>query len=141
MPEKECRSCSEMFKPLSGNTFYCKSDECQKQRRKHHLRLRQNHAMKRKFGVTVEQFTAMSEYQDHKCKICGEEETALSNQGNGEVKRLSIDHDHDTGQIRGLLCNKCNTGLGGFQDNVETLQRAILYLEGSKNSTVYIPKK
>jgi len=42
--------------------------------------------------------------------------------------RLKIDHDHRTGQVRGLLCHTCNAGLGMFKDNIELLHRAIMYL-------------
>ena len=58
--------------------------------------------------------------QKGKCKICG---------GISNGKRLSIDHDHQTGKIRGLLCDNCNFGLGWFKDNIEVLKRAISYLE------------
>lgn len=47
-------------------------------------------------------------------------------------KRHAIDHDHATGQIRGLLCDLCNTGLGMFKDNQELLQKAIVYLQTNK---------
>jgi len=42
---------------------------------------------------------------------------------------LFLDHDHDTGAIRGMLCNRCNSGLGLFQDNISALRSAVLYLE------------
>lgn len=57
--------------------------------------------------------------QEGGCGICGQ----LPN-GN----RLAIDHDHGTGEVRGLLCQQCNTGLGSFRDNLELLKRAIAYL-------------
>jgi hypothetical protein len=50
------------------------------------------------------------------CTICGKEE------------RLVVDHDHETGKVRGLLCNHCNRGLGHFRDNIEFLEDAIKYL-------------
>lgn len=55
------------------------------------------------------------------CDIC-------SGPADGRWARLSIDHDHSTGQARGLLCTKCNKGLGYFQDNPELMKRAIAYL-------------
>jgi hypothetical protein len=81
----------------------------------------------------------MEKYQDHRCKICGIHESKNSVDKNGRVKRLAIDHDHNTGQIRGLLCSACNIALGGFKDNIDSLKRAILYLDGSKNSKQYMP--
>ena len=150
LPIKTCNICEKEFRPRDrSNKGICGDIEC---RYKNRLKInRENKARnKRKpkyhkhhikqYGLTLEQYTAMVEYQDHKCKICGIHETDNALDKTGNPKRLSIEHDHETGQIRGLLCNPCNTALGSFKDNVESLQRAILYLEGSKNSTVYMPE-
>lgn len=59
--------------------------------------------------------------QNGLCRICHSPEK------NG--KKLSIDHCHETGMIRGLLCNKCNTGIGMFEDNPDLLRAAVAYLE------------
>lgn len=67
----------------------------------------------RLYGVTKEQLGQTC------CQICG------------GTQRLSIDHDHNTGQVRGLLCSPCNTGLGGFKDNPLSLLKAIEYLTKS----------
>ncbi len=75
-----------------------------------------------KYGVTEEEFNRMRTEQEFKCKICGKHE-------NDQVRRLSLDHDHKTGEIRGLLCDNCNVGLGNFQDSPEILQSAINYLQ------------
>lgn len=60
------------------------------------------------------------------CDICGMPE-------DGRFTNLSIDHDHNTGKIRGMLCNSCNLGLGKFKDNLEILQKAIDYLKRNTN--------
>lgn len=73
------------------------------------------------YGITVEQFKSMLDEQGNVCKICRNECTR---------GRLSVDHDHTTGTVRGLLCRKCNLGLGNFQDNVQYLSRAMEYLIG-----------
>jgi hypothetical protein len=61
--------------------------------------------------------------------ICKKEEVHRNNQNTG-ISRLSVDHCHNTGKIRGILCTKCNTGLGSFKDNIELLMNAIKYLKG-----------
>mgnify|MGYP000094078581 FL=1 len=66
----------------------------------------------------------MLEAQDYKCAICGNEDEV-------EGRRLAIDHCHSTGDVRGLLCGKCNRGLGLFYDNQELLNKAIQYLKQS----------
>lgn len=60
------------------------------------------------------------------CDICRQPEREMRN---GVVRKLNKDHDHLTGEWRGLLCSRCNQGIGKFSDNVELLKRAIEYLE------------
>lgn len=76
-----------------------------------------------KYGLTVEQYEIMCLMQNNLCAICCEE----------PEENLHVDHDHVTGEVRGLLCNNCNNGLGRFKDNIESLENAILYLRVSTN--------
>jgi hypothetical protein len=84
--------------------------------------------LKRKFGITIEDYDRMFKEQDGKCKICSTESF-----GDSRCKYFTVDHCHDTGNIRGLLCNRCNTALGLLDDNVNVLNSAILYLKGDLN--------
>jgi hypothetical protein len=65
------------------------------------------------------------------CDICGKEDRGGSknNKHIGKINSLVMDHNHDTGKFRGMLCNFCNRGLGNFFDNIENLEKAILYLK------------
>lgn len=76
--------------------------------------------LKTRYGITKDQYNLILVGQDFKCAICGKEY-----QWN---KKLDIDHNHNTGEIRGLLCGNCNRGLGLFKDNVKNLKKAINYL-------------
>ena len=67
------------------------------------------------YGITLAQYDFMFQEQGGLCRLCHRPETMVGNGGN--VRRLSVDHDHVTGQIRGLLCATCNLGIG----QVETL--------------------
>lgn len=87
--------------------------------------------LQRRYGITLTQLIEFTEFCENKCAICGEEETTVHGQSK-KVQPLSIDHDHKLGHIRGLLCNKCNNGLGLFKDNVELLSSAIEYLTNYK---------
>ncbi len=60
------------------------------------------------------------------CDICGATETLTRN---GQVRRPTLDHDHQTGAWRGLLCSRCNTGLGHFRDDPALLRSAAAYIE------------
>lgn len=78
-----------------------------------------------KINVTIEQYFNLNNKQGGLCRIC--------NKDNGS-KRLAVDHCHQTGRVRGLLCGKCNSGLGFFKDNIEIISKAINYIEKFKNS-------
>lgn len=77
--------------------------------------------LKRKFGLTLEQYDEMLAAQGGVCAICGREPR--------DDISLHVDHDHVTGQIRKLLCFKCNNALGDFDDDPQMLQKAIAYLD------------
>lgn len=74
-----------------------------------------------KYGITPEQFKEMYKQQDGKCKICNEVPSTK--------RGLHVDHCHDTGKVRGLLCHGCNVALGSFKEDVKLLEKAIEYLK------------
>ena len=76
-----------------------------------------------KYGITEEQYNNMILSQNNLCAICN----------NPSSKTLHIDHDHKTGEVRGLLCSNCNMGMGFFKDNTVFLNNAIQYLNTSAN--------
>lgn len=93
-------------------------------RNRHKERL-QKEAVCRSVGLAINDYEKMLIAQDNKCAICRCEETRVLK---GKVMRLCIDHDHETGRIRGLLCHNCNSGLGKFGDNPDLLTLAVIYL-------------
>lgn len=87
-----------------------------------------NWKLKRNFGITLQQYEAILNSQNNKCAICGREP------GQTTMKyRLAVDHCHETGVVRGLLCSDCNIGLGKLGDNVHGLRRALDYLLGVRS--------
>jgi hypothetical protein len=89
-------------------------------------RARNRAASLRRYGITPEQYDALLEAQDGRCAICGE--TPSGRQAAG---RLHVDHCHETGRIRGLLCVRCNPGIGHFREREDLLLRAVEYLRTS----------
>lgn len=75
--------------------------------------------LQRTYGVTEAQYTSLLARQDGKCAICG---------SRPKVRRLAVDHDHQTGFVRGLICTKCNRGIACFNDALTRLARAHQYL-------------
>jgi hypothetical protein len=81
------------------------------------------------YGIKLSDYNDMLEAQGHKCAICGQDETRFK-------KKLVIDHDHATGEVRQLLCNMCNHGIGNFKDDIDLMANAIKYiLKHSKKGT------
>lgn len=132
---KRCVACSEV-KPLSE--FYNskrskdgKHRRCRSCEREYIQQYRPNQrASQRKIrlaamGLTVESYEAMLVAQGGVCAICKRLDPE-------DGKELAVDHDHATEKVRGLLCGKCNKGLGLFDDNVDSLRAAILYLQEKK---------
>lgn len=83
---------------------------------------------KNRYGITEEQYQAMLVAQNFVCAICKEPETAKEHRTDN-VRKLAVDHCHTTKRVRGLLCKKCNHGIGLFSDNTMKLFNAIIYLE------------
>jgi hypothetical protein len=86
-------------------------------------------ALRESFGISMEEFRAMSEAQDGKCAICGSNHAGTRH---GKKKTLAVDHDHETGKVRGLLCEACNQGIGKLKDDPEILMAAAEYLKRHK---------
>ena len=126
LTEKQCNICQGV-KPIGD--FYapykteCK--DCEKARRRKDYQERDGReyvyaqSIKRLYGITLDEYEAMVEAQGGRCAICGEQ----------PEERLRVDHDHDTGAVRELLCGPCNIALGGARDNPDLLRAMIAYLE------------
>jgi DNA-directed RNA polymerase subunit RPC12/RpoP len=131
--ELRCSSCKEhkapelFYKNKSTKTGYSNQcQECRKlwkpsleQRERYNERTR-NWNRKKLSGFTVEDYETRLAEQDYRCAICETDNPGATN--------WHTDHNHDTGQKRGILCHKCNTGLGLLKDSTEVLEKAIMYL-------------
>lgn len=83
--------------------------------------VKKGYQLKSTRGITRQEYEALLSLQNGRCAICGGEQ-------NSGKTYLSVDHNHDTGRIRGLLCVTCNSGLGMFRDDPVLLASAIQYL-------------
>lgn len=100
--------------------------ESRKKYREKYKDVLKERAYVRKYGIDMDTYNNMLENQNYCCSICGSHKDNFS-------KMLAVDHDHITGEVRSLLCTKCNCGLGNFNDSVENLQNALNYLILHKN--------
>lgn len=122
--------CSKCNKNLSLENFYKRKDlssgtqswckECQHKRTKEYKQKvgYRKYNLKAAYNITQEEYISLLNKQNGKCKICG------------NSKKLLIDHNHSTGQIRGLLCHNCNIALGHIFDNPVIASRLTQYLNG-----------
>ena len=116
---RTCKKCAEAMR--KANLASKPPGEWEEHLRKRHLRT--------KYGISAEEFYKLLRSQEGQCSICRIDMDATTRQN--VPKKVQVDHDHKTGQVRGLLCFSCNTGLGKFRDSEELLHAAIAYLKRS----------
>jgi hypothetical protein len=85
-----------------------------------------NNVLYSKYGITLEEYKALTEKQNNRCVICGVHEDEETN------KKLCVDHSHTTNRVRGLLCSRCNSALGFFKENITFIEAAIKYKENNQ---------
>lgn len=150
---KLCRGCNKKknlnefntsSKSVDGRRYKCKQCENTMVRERYHNnesvrmgRLRKNavyrykkdtklgskeRLLRKKYNISLDEYEEMKRIQNDRCKIC--------NRAEDEIPRgiLAVDHDHTTGEIRGLLCDLCNRGIGMLKEDIQILQNAIIYL-------------
>lgn len=128
---KKCSTCNAL-KPLDAfypkwnritNSSKCK--EClrakQKAYRKNNPEKAKEIGLKSSFGMTLTEYNMRFNAQNGCCAICEMHQSKLS-------RTLSVDHNHNTGEIRGLLCNTCNSGIGLLKEDIKIFRKAIKYL-------------
>lgn len=91
-----------------------------------------NTYLKCTYGLSLEELNLLKALQDNKCAVCGKHETAIH--ANGNIKSLSIDHCHETGKVRGLLCNNCNTAEGLLKGNSSIIRKLADYVDKHKQA-------
>ena len=109
-----CKSCKKVYR----HSYFTKNIE--KEKRRARIKAWKLHNIQ----ISFDRYRELLEIQQSKCNICGI-----------QLDVLHVDHDHTTGNIRGLLCVKCNQGLGQFNDSCALLTKAIQYLEKHNDNT------
>ncbi len=116
-----CKECYRERAKEWGRKNRKKKAEIQRRYRKRHPERPAGVHLKAKYGITLEEYKAMLNAQGQRCAICG------MHQRDAE-RRFSVDHCHETGEVRALLCIKCNAGIGSLNDDPEMLLTALGYL-------------
>lgn len=124
----DCKECESIRRSTPEHKKYKATAQAQHRERKKAAdidafrRKERDHNLRR-YGINAKKYEELERAQNGKCAICGSLPT------NGAGKRLNVDHSHSSKLIRGLLCHGCNTGLGAFKDNANTLLQAVDYLK------------
>ena len=136
---KDCVICGQRFKTggTSNRVITC-SPECRAERSRRQIAERREDInerrrgqanrrgnLLRRFGITEEDYLRMLDEQGGRCAICGTDTPGTSGV-------FAVDHDHETGAVRGLLCRGCNIGIGNLGDDIGRLESAIAYLARSR---------
>jgi len=116
-----CRDCRRS----KAKNVYWKDPEAKLAYRRGHIN--RVTMLKHRYNLSLEYWNALLEKQNGVCGICKETPNLPED--------LKVDHDHETGKIRGLLCNSCNIGLGSFKDNTDSLKNAVSYIECIQTTT------
>ena len=104
--------------------YYYENVDEKRAKARAHYQTKKAYIVAKKYGLTEEEYLQMFIDRDNKCDVCGTE---------AKGKRLAVDHNHLTGQVRGLLCQICNTGIGALKtdENLDIIKKAIEYLESN----------
>ncbi|SRR5881394_1007110 len=124
LPKKViCSTCKITFETYNNGHYCpaCHAEYVREWTKKNYVSVK-NTQFLYKYGITMDDYSRMFEEQEGLCKIC------RCRQPNARFKYLSVDHDHETGRVRGLLCMNCNRGLGLFDHDPILLEKAIDYL-------------
>ncbi len=125
-PRQKCKRC------MSKDNEAWRRANPEKHKRAYQVRNHRSN-LKTRFGMSVEEYNVLVAQSDGVCGICREPES--------RERKLCLDHDHQTGALRGFLCSRCNLLLGNASDSVELLKQAIRYLrsEGNLRTSVEPP--
>ncbi len=139
-PEKRTKKCTKcgkrkpviafhkLFRAVDGRNWHCKlchlqyAKEWNKASPTKRVRYNFTSNLNFRYGISADQFNDLLKKQKGVCAICGKREMRRRS------KRLSVDHCHKSQKIRGLLCYRCNIGLGIFKDSPDLLRRAAKYV-------------
>ena len=118
---RTCAECKKKSRESANRAFAARNPEYLKNRQAERSKRLMPHLSA--YGITKSDYEEMLHEQDSACAVCGKSGGWSANGG-----RLVVDHDHDTGKVRGLLCPSCNRGIGQFFDSADSMQSAARYI-------------
>ena len=135
--KKRCRACGEIL-PIDSFYRNVGASNDPEHRTSQCKKCLEASRIERKYGLPRRDYWALLEAQDGKCAICSKAINVTEERRAHVAVALCVDHDHSTGQVRGLLCFACNRGIGQFRDDHELLRLAAHYLERQRTDVYLI---
>lgn len=146
---RKCLMCRDVKSPdafevltLKGKKRLCRKRiciDCFPRHLRHKATLGWSSYIKRKYDLTPAGFEQLGKSQSWRCRICGTDKPPLPDRGRKNWwTAWHIDHDHETGKVRGLLCFNCNQLLGQSKDKITVLEKAVQYLVNHKGTIAYL---
>lgn len=143
--KKQCNDCHlwlpaanfSLDNGASDGLFYqCKSCKARHRKQQYNAEKVRARRLKNTYGITLKQYNQMFEEQGGVCAVCHQPESHCRNNftlRTDVVRFLSVDHDHETGDVRALLCSACNVALGRLNEDPERIRALADYAEWCKN--------
>jgi len=138
-PEKTAAAHAKYIRTEKGKEMSARHREKHREKRRETIRRwhennphkDRNYALVKRYGITLDEYEAMFAAQNGVCAICKQPEMTFRGKGKNpnRPKVMAVDHCHDTGKVRGLLCYTCNLMIGSSRNSVDILQTAIQYLK------------
>ena len=125
-PKRYCGFCGKDISHRRSQAKWCDDRCAAKGFRQANPDYQRNAWLKTTYGITSEEFDELLESQGGVCVVCAGEPNSED--------VWDVDHNHETGAVRGILCPPCNKGLGFLRDDVEVIRRALKYLEGTESN-------
>ncbi len=116
-----CKKCTNEIVKERYHKDIMKSRKIGREDYKKNKKRKWSSGLKTRYGITSYEYNNLLESQNSKCGICGMDQNKLK-------KRLHVDHNHNTGEIRGLICKSCNLAIGLIKDDISILNKMIKYL-------------
>lgn len=120
---------SQSYKILNSNSYRCRLCKYKNNYKPNesYKKIRQDRFLQKRYGINNDSYEKILTSQNNVCAICKLNNLNYDSKS-GIKRRMALDHCHNSGKTRGILCHKCNTGLGSFQDNISILENALNYL-------------
>ncbi len=127
---KQCSKCGRSLPVNAFNRDAGNKDGLAPYCRECFLERQRKHTYAKKYGLTVAEYDELLERQKGQCAVCGRTREDAG-------RFLAVDHCHNTGNVRGLLCQECNLALGYMRESPELLRRAADYLEAAMDGNLH----